>query len=326
MGETLKHWLRRYLDEGGVIPEWANFVAVLPGESVVWAEKALDFEITESETRFDSKGGLVSATDKGGPWTGAPEVLDLNEFWSDELSPKLDFPEQKPAVPEGTPASDHKPLPVGWFQWSPATRGRNLIDTATKAHRQGQINRARLEVILELVGAPTFSRIQYCEYLQTKARLALDIPLDIPLDSVMLEQKAFSEIKRYWESLRDEGEYKSPEPPSDLPCPPKTESPFSVEPGYERLAAVFQDAHDQAALGKGKDRHANGEPFHEQRMQKVSRTQGNAYGMAFQVQKKMLEGLEMADREACRRELLGALNYLAGIVIFLDDQEAGGDE
>src|SRR5690625_2461177 len=172
MGETLKHWLRRYLDEGGAIPEWANFVAVLPGESVVWAEKAPEFVPSGSQTLLDVKGGLACVAAKNRRlWTGAPEILDLNEFWSDELSPKLDFPEQKPAAQ-----------------------------------------------------------------------------------------------------------------------PAKTESPFSVEPGYERLAAVFQDAHDQAALGKGKERHANGEPSHEQRMQKVSRTQGNAYGMAFRCRKRCWKG------------------------------------
>lgn len=91
-------------------------------------------------------------------------------------------------------------------------------------------------------------------------------------------------------------------------------------PGYTRLFDVLREAHDQAAFGKGKERHANALAFHEQRMQTISRQLKTPNGMAFQVAKKMFEGLEMADADAQRRELLGAINYLAGIVIFLDDQ------
>lgn len=96
-------------------------------------------------------------------------------------------------------------------------------------------------------------------------------------------------------------------------------------PGYERLHAVYQDAHHQAAYGKGNERHANDLPFHKQRMQTISQGLNSPDGMAYQVIKKLQEGLQMEDPGARRRELLGALNYLAGIVIFLDDREAGGD-
>ena len=92
--------------------------------------------------------------------------------------------------------------------------------------------------------------------------------------------------------------------------------------GYEKLHNVFRDAHHHAAYQKGAERHANDLPFHEQRMQTISEGQDSPLGMAFQVQKKMLEGLQMKDPGACRRELLGALNYLAGIVIFLDKKNS----
>lgn len=94
--------------------------------------------------------------------------------------------------------------------------------------------------------------------------------------------------------------------------------------GYERLHDVYRDAHDQAAYDKGKERHANDLPFHEQRMQTISQGLDSPDGMAYQVIKKLQEGLQMPDAGARRRELLGALNYLAGIVIFLDDREDGG--
>lgn len=104
---------------------------------------------------------------------------------------------------------------------------------------------------------------------------------------------------------------------------------MQIEKGYEKLVAVFQAAHDQAAHGKGKERHANGLPFHEQRMQSISKTLASADGMAYQVVKKMTEGLQFDDHKRREKELLGAINYLAGIVIFfreaLDSKEAKED-
>lgn len=96
---------------------------------------------------------------------------------------------------------------------------------------------------------------------------------------------------------------------------------MKTEEGYEKLVAVFQAAHDQAAHGKGKERHANGLPFHEQRMQSISKTLASADGMAYQVVKKMTEGLQFADHAKREAELLGAINYLAGIVIYHREKE-----
>lgn len=96
---------------------------------------------------------------------------------------------------------------------------------------------------------------------------------------------------------------------------------MQIEKGYEKLVAVFQAAHDQAAHGKGKERHANGLPFHEQRMQSISKLLDSPDGMAYQVVKKMTEGLQFEDHQQREKELLGAINYLAGIVIFF--REAG---
>lgn len=86
--------------------------------------------------------------------------------------------------------------------------------------------------------------------------------------------------------------------------------------GYEKLIAVYQDAHDQAAKGKGDERHANGQPFHEQRMQQISGLLRSSDGMAFQAIKKLTEGLQFEDHARREAELLGALNYIAGIVIY----------
>ncbi len=86
--------------------------------------------------------------------------------------------------------------------------------------------------------------------------------------------------------------------------------------GYEKLVAVYRDAHDQAAKGKGDERHANGQPFHEQRMQQISGLLRSSDGMAFQAIKKLTEGLQFDDHARREAELLGALNYIAGIVIY----------
>lgn len=93
-------------------------------------------------------------------------------------------------------------------------------------------------------------------------------------------------------------------------------------PGYETLAAVLQAAYDQAATGKGKERHANDLPFHEQPMQQIARRRGIGFVLG-QADKKSEEAqglLERGDLEAFRREILGAINYLAGAVVFAESQ------
>lgn len=95
-------------------------------------------------------------------------------------------------------------------------------------------------------------------------------------------------------------------------------------PGYEHLAAVLQDAYAQAAFGKGKERHANDLPFDHQPMQAISRLLGNPTGMTYQVCKKVVEAMNMKDRAARRRELLGAIVYLAGVVVYEDNENGNG--
>lgn len=92
---------------------------------------------------------------------------------------------------------------------------------------------------------------------------------------------------------------------------------FGVE-GYESLAAVLTAAYDQASAGKGSDRHAKGLPFHKQRMQGISELLDTDRGMAYQAIKKITEGLDLP-RDQMVREMLGAINYIAGIVIYNED-------
>ena len=83
--------------------------------------------------------------------------------------------------------------------------------------------------------------------------------------------------------------------------------------GYEQLAAVLQDAYNQAAKGKGAARHGTGKPFHEQPMQDLIRLYGPGFALG-QAGKKMQESQRM-DRDAAERELLGAIVYIAGAII-----------
>lgn len=88
---------------------------------------------------------------------------------------------------------------------------------------------------------------------------------------------------------------------------------------YKHLYSILMSAFDQAASGKGKERHAGGQPFEAQPMQSISDLFDSPHGMAFQVAKKVHEALTALDGnlEAQERELLGAINYTAGIILWL---------
>ena len=85
-------------------------------------------------------------------------------------------------------------------------------------------------------------------------------------------------------------------------------------PGYEKLADVLQRAYNQAAHGKGKERHArDDEPFHEQVMAEMAKRFGTGALLA-QAFKKSEESQRLT-RDRGVAELLGAIVYLAGAVI-----------
>ena len=93
-------------------------------------------------------------------------------------------------------------------------------------------------------------------------------------------------------------------------------------PGYEQLADILTAAYNQAAVGKGAERHAGGQPFDQQPMQQISDLFDSPYGMAFQVCKKLHEGIKLDTLERQERELLGVINYTAGIILWLRRQSA----
>lgn len=94
--------------------------------------------------------------------------------------------------------------------------------------------------------------------------------------------------------------------------------------GYERLGRVLLAAYDQAARGKGANRHGKELPFDKQPMQNLLDLNGLGFGTG-QAAKKAQEALRL-DRDAATKELLGAINYLAGCVIKLERDAADGSE
>lgn len=98
-------------------------------------------------------------------------------------------------------------------------------------------------------------------------------------------------------------------------CSDKPATAEMDAPGYERLADVLRRAFDQAARGKGKERHAIERAFHDQPMQTASELIGSADGLLFQAIKKTQESRRLPlDRSVAER--LGAIVYLAGSIIF----------
>jgi len=99
-------------------------------------------------------------------------------------------------------------------------------------------------------------------------------------------------------------------------------NPLAVRPGYESLAFVLNAALEQAQEGKGKERHASGEPFERQKICEITRRVGLG-GPAFQVVKKTEEAVRLLERgnpAQAVEDLLGAINYAAAMVILVQEQ------
>jgi hypothetical protein len=91
-----------------------------------------------------------------------------------------------------------------------------------------------------------------------------------------------------------------------------------VKHGYFPLLSVLNDALNEAQNGKGAERHGNGLSFTEQPALTITRAVGLGFPLG-QAMKKIQECQRM-DTDAAKRELLGAINYLAAAILFLDEQ------
>jgi len=95
---------------------------------------------------------------------------------------------------------------------------------------------------------------------------------------------------------------------------------WNKDPDYKTLSDVLERAYQQAAHGKGKERHANNLPFDKQPMQTISQLVGSADGLRYQAIKKIQEAGRM-DKDAAVKELLGAINYIAGVIIYIESEK-----
>jgi len=94
---------------------------------------------------------------------------------------------------------------------------------------------------------------------------------------------------------------------------------LAVAAGYEPLARVLDEALAQSQTGKGRERHSTGQPFLEQPIAAITRTFGTGFALG-QAAKKMEESQRL-EPVAARRELLGAIVYLAMAVLHSEELE-----
>lgn len=85
---------------------------------------------------------------------------------------------------------------------------------------------------------------------------------------------------------------------------------------YLPLLRTFLGALEQAAYGKGRERHANDLPFTEQPILTMARMLDSDAGLAQQVIKKTIEARSLASKKARINELRGTLVYAAAMILF----------
>lgn len=88
---------------------------------------------------------------------------------------------------------------------------------------------------------------------------------------------------------------------------------ITVREGYYDLFSVLREALDQAQDGKGHERHGGDLPFSDQHTMTITRAVGRGFPLG-QAMKKIQESQRM-DTDAAKRELLGAINYLAAAIL-----------
>jgi|DEB0MinimDraft_3_1074331.scaffolds.fasta_scaffold57224_2 hypothetical protein len=84
------------------------------------------------------------------------------------------------------------------------------------------------------------------------------------------------------------------------------------------LEKIFEEAVEQASDGKGEERHGNGKCFMTQPWVSLADTHGTGF-LTGQAQKKIMEAVK--NKEATnylwyKREMLGAINYLAMALLY----------
>ena len=97
---------------------------------------------------------------------------------------------------------------------------------------------------------------------------------------------------------------------------------------YSELGRILKMAYSQAAEGKGKERHANGEKFEDQPIMTIAKGHGLGYQTG-QAAKKLQEAhtlLKLRGKHAAIQEILGAINYAAAAVLLIEQMDEGGSK
>lgn len=89
---------------------------------------------------------------------------------------------------------------------------------------------------------------------------------------------------------------------------------------YSALRDILNEAYEQAANGKGKERHSNGSSFERQPIAEIGRMVGVGFNMG-QAIKKLQESSRMEPDAACR-ELLGAIVYAASAIMIIREKDS----
>jgi hypothetical protein len=91
-----------------------------------------------------------------------------------------------------------------------------------------------------------------------------------------------------------------------------------MKENYKDLKKVLDSALNQASEGKGRERHANDEPFSEQLIFQIEKwVKSFQLGQAI---KKIVESQRLP-KDRAQAELLGAINYIAAHFIALNGEQ-----
>lgn len=161
-------------------------------------------------------------------------------------------------------------------------------------------------------------------HTEPEERTRLMIQVEELSNKLRLQSKEFDKAKAEIVRLKDELEEQELEArpvnrqiAQMMPPGPLTAGELNAKVGYESLRKILQDALNQAMNGKGHERHSNGLSFEEQPMQAICDILGSPEGMVYQVMKKLKEALGLPDADHQYHEVLGAVNYAAGVALWM---------
>jgi len=172
-----------------------------------------------------------------------------------------------------------------------------------------EIGSAEAGDVERMAGDPCDNVFSVLDKIKDVLGLDSDIPVSsLPSMVLVLQGRVSQSEAKYTEILK---ELKKIKDESDYIC-------IETLTGYEKLAGVLTSALLQAAIGKGKSRHAlEGEPFEAQKICEITRRVGLGYPLG-QAVKKAYESTRLGNRGPA--ELLGAINYLAAAYLVMEEE------